>query len=460
MKKDHRTHRARRVLIAVVAVIVLAVTSVTVLVRHRIYLAEVGAASIGTPTDLEQVVNSQDNDQRFTVTANYQSLVSGENTVNAPVTWDDQWFFQDSTQYNHELAQTASVLSSVANAESGHFQEGNNVPDYMEDLLGKLGFEQACTASYRYRSEIIDEIANVFTPEGTDTTAYTMASKHITSDETGQTKLLLMIAIRGSYGTEWFSNMRMSLSSGILNGGGLGEGDHEGFSDTSLDVVSAIVNYLDAIQEQEPDLGWDDVSLFVCGHSRGGATANLVCAYFDQNYEEWKESGAADEYKDAYIDAGSIYGYGFAVPQVTSAADSKDALYNNIFNIMNPADVVPRTPLAAWGFSRYGQDLWLPEAGQDEFDEKFAQVEACFKQEVGNDDQSNPADVKDVDQIESDLADACPTLADFQTIVGVFKAGVAFTQGHDIVRIIYSHAPDLYSSWMQTITAADLRSSR
>lgn len=54
MKKDHRTHRARRVLIAVVAVIVLAVTSVTVLVRHRIYLAEVGAASIGTPTLLSR----------------------------------------------------------------------------------------------------------------------------------------------------------------------------------------------------------------------------------------------------------------------------------------------------------------------------------------------------------------------------------------------------------------------
>ncbi len=460
MKKDHRTHRARRILFAVAIVIVLAAASVTVLVQHRIHLAQAGEAAIGTPTSLEQVVNSQDNGQRFTVTANYQSLVSGDNTVSMPVTWDDQWFFQDPTQYNHELAQTASVLSSVANAESGHFQEGNNVPAYMEDLLGKLGFEQACTASYRYRSEIIDEIANVFTPTGTDTTAYTMASKHITNSETGQTKLLLMIAIRGSYGTEWLSNLRMSLSSGILNSGGLGAGDHEGFSDTSLDVVSAIVKYLDAIQEQEPETGWDDVSLFVCGHSRGGATANLVCAYFDQNYAGWMESGAGDEYKDAYIHADSIYGYGFAVPQVTSAPDSHDSLYNNIFNIMNPADVVPRTPLAAWGFSRYGQDLWLPEHGQDGFDEKFSQVEAVFKANVGCDDQSDPTDVEDVDQIERDLAQACPTLADFQTIVGVFKAGTAFTQGHDIVRIIYSHAPDLYSCWMQTISASDLRTSR
>lgn len=434
--------------------------SLTVLVQHRIHLAQAGAAAIGTPTPLKQVVNSQDNGSRFTVTAEYQSLVSGENTVSMPVTWDDQWFFQDPTQYNHELAQAASVLSSVANAESGHYQEGNSVPAYMEDLLGKLGFEQVCTASYRYRSEIIDEIANVFTPTGTDTTAYTMASKHITDGETGKTKLLLMVAIRGSYGTEWLSNLRMSLSSGILEGGsGMGAGDHQGFSDTSIEIVSAIINYLQVVQEEEPELSLGDVSLFVCGHSRGGATANLVCAYFDQTYDFWKDE-ELDDKGSLSIGADSIYGYAFATPLVTSSTSAHDGLYNNIFNIMNPADVVPRTPLAAWGFYRYGQELWLPEYGQDGFDEKFAQVETVFKDCVKVDDQSNPADVKDVDQIESDLAAACPTLADFQTLVGVFKAGSVFVQGHDIVRIIHSHAPDLYSSWMQAITAADLRTSR
>ncbi len=457
MKKPHRK---RRVLLTIAVAIFMVAASLTVLVQHRIHLAQAGAAAIGTPTPLKQVVNSQDNGSRFTVTAEYQSLVSGENTVSMPVTWDDQWFFQDPTQYNHELAQAASVLSSVANAESGHYQEGNSVPAYMEDLLGKLGFEQVCTASYRYRSEIIDEIANVFTPTGTDTTAYTMASKHITDGETGKTKLLLMVAIRGSYGTEWLSNLRMSLSSGILEGGsGMGAGDHQGFSDTSIEIVSAIINYLQVVQEEEPGLSLGDVSLFVCGHSRGGATANLVCAYFDQTHDFWKDEELGDE-GSLSIGADSIYGYAFATPLVTSSTSAHDGLYNNIFNIMNPADVVPRTPLAAWGFYRYGQELWLPEYGQDGFDEKFAQVETVFKDCVKVDDQSDPADVKDVDQIESDLAAACPTLADFQTLVGVFKAGSVFVQGHDIVRIIHSHAPDLYSSWMQAITAADLRTSR
>ncbi len=461
MKKPHR---AKRVLLTIAVVLVLAVASVAVLVEHRIHLAEAGAADIGTPTALEQVVNSKDNGDRFEVTARYQSLVSGDNTVNAPFTWDDQWFFADPTQYNHELAQASIILSSVANAESGHYQEGSNVPSYMEDILGELGFEQACTASYRYRSEIIDEIANVFTPTGTDTTAYTMASKHIENRETGEKKLLLMVAIRGSYGTEWLSNLRMNLSAGILNGDGLIEGDHKGFSQTTLDVVEAIYTYLYALQAStDPDLTFDDVALFVCGHSRGGATANLTCAYFDQNDLEWNgidPSVFDEDPMPGYIHRSSVFGYAFATPLLTSSTDCHESTYDNIWNIMNPADLVPRTPLASWGFSRYGHELWLPEAGMDGFDEKFSQVEETFKETVGCDDQSNPEDVKDVDQIVSDLEQVAPTLADFQNVVGVVRSLWTITQGHDVVRIVHSHAPDLYSAWMMCTTASDLRTSR
>ena len=50
--------------------------------------------------------------------------------------------------------------------------------------------------------------------------AYTVASKHITDPATGQKKLLVTTAIRGSYGSEWLSNLNMDFSEGVVAGSG------------------------------------------------------------------------------------------------------------------------------------------------------------------------------------------------------------------------------------------------
>ena len=457
-----KPRRARTVIIIVAAVVLLSLASINALVQHRISLARQGLASIGDPTPIQEVsTQATNNEGRGEYTARYTSLVARENhEIEANFTWDDEWFFSDSSSYNQGIARASIILSGVANCESTYYQAGSNVPAYMEDLLGQLGFDDVSTASYRYRSEIIDQIANVFTPEGTDTTAYAIASKEITSRETGEKKLLVVVAIRGSYGTEWLSNLRMSVSTGILKSFSYGTQDHEGFSQAALDISNATYDYIATIlAEKYPDLNLGNVALLMCGHSRGGATANICASYLDETADAVSDS-VLSNVAGSNILANNLYCYTFATPAVTVAEDCHGSLYGNIFNILNPNDIVPRIPLATWGYARYGTDLWLPEYGSDGFDEKWQEVAEAFESAVGCATKADPSDTEDVDQIETALGEIAPTSADFSSIVNKFKCGVALVNGHDVVRIVQAHSTELYSAWMASTEADDLRTSR
>ena len=354
------------------------------------------------------------------------------------------------------------MLSAVSISESEHYQRGSTSAAYMENLLAQLGFEEISTASYQYRSEILDEVVNVFAPGKTDVTAYTVASKHITDPETGKRKLLVVAAVRGSYGSEWLSNLNMGFSNGLVAGMDLGKGDHSGFSTAAKEVADAVlahVNELGENNEEDCDLG--DVAVLLCGHSRGAATASLAAAYLDNISHEWADDpDAGDEYSSWYIHHDSIYAYAFATPQVSASDTCLDAAYDNIFNVLNPADLVPRMPLAQWGFDRYGRDLWLPEPGCPGFDEKYARYQADFEQDMGCASKYNPDDASVVDGIEDTLSAQSPTIDDFKTPVGVGRALKTLLLDNDIVRILQAHAPNTYISWLKVTDASDLRPSR
>ena len=77
------------------------------------------------------------------------------------------------------------------------------------------------------------------------------------------------------------------------------------------------------------------------GHSRGGGVANLLSVLCCDT--------------GAYALPDSIHTYTFASPTVTT----NDNNINNIFNIINPGDVVTSVPPVQWGFHRYGVDIVL-----------------------------------------------------------------------------------------------------
>lgn len=458
-----RPRRLRAILITIAAVVLLLAGSVNAVVQWRLSEARAGVGAVGQPSKPEVIVNKLDRDGRFAATAKYTSIAADDGAiVSTDFTWDDSWFFQDPTAYNQDLSVAASVLSAVSISESEHYQRGSTSDPYMENLLAQLGFEEISTASYQYRSEILDEIVNVFAPGKTDVTAYTVASKHITDPETGKKKLLVIAAVRGSYGSEWLSNLNMGFSNGLVAGMDLGKGDHSGFSTAAKEVANAILTHVNNLEDENGEpVDLRDVSVLLCGHSRGAATASLAAAYLDNISTEWtSDPDADDEYSSWYIHHDSIYAYAFATPQVSASETCHDAAYDNIFNVLNPADLVPRMPLAQWGFGRYGRDLWLPEPGCPGFDEKYAAFCEDFTQDMGCPSKYSPDDASVVDGIEEKLSSQSPTIEDFTTPVGVGRGLKTLLLDNDVVRILQAHAPNTYISWLKVTDAGDLRSSR
>lgn len=460
-----KSHRRRNIIIAIVAAVLLAAGTGLAVVRHRLSQAAAGQGAVSEPGLPETVANSQDNDGRFVTTADYTSIAADEGaTVHTTFTWDDAWFFQDPTTYNQDLSVAAGVLSAVSISESEHYQQGSTSEPYMENFLAQLGFEEVSTASYQYRSEVLDEVANVFSEGKTDVVAYTVASKHITDPATGQKKLLVTTAIRGSYGSEWLSNLNMDFSEGVVAELGLdtGKGDHTGFSTAAEEVAAAVLNHLQSLEEQTgKKIDYRDVALLFCGHSRGAAVANLAAAYMDDIASDWTTDGeATDDGTAWYVHRNNIYAYAFATPEVSAKDGCRGSEYDNIFNVLNPADLVPRMPLAQWGFDRYGRDLWLPEPGCDGFDEKYAKFGADFAQDMGCAAKYSPDDATAVDSIIAEIGRQSPTIEDFKSLFNVGGAVKTLLLDNDLVRILQAHAPNTYISWLKVTDASDLRTSR
>ncbi len=153
------------------------------------------------------------------------------------------------------------------------------------------------------------------------TCAYTVGVRRT---ESGQKQYL--IAVRGTSGGEWYSNFDFAPSQTEDTAFA------ENFLFTAEDVFTAVTQFIDFSEMPQ---------ILVCGHSRGAACANLLGVLLDECY-------LSEE----------IYVYTFATPLTVRPAYF-DGKYDNIFNVINPGDVVPRLPLAGWGYARAGTDIVL-----------------------------------------------------------------------------------------------------
>lgn len=119
-----------------------------------------------------------------------------------------------------------------------------------------------------------------------------------------------------------------------------------------------------------------------------------------------------------------------------------------------------RLPLAAWDFARYGHDLWLPEPGDGGFDSEFADMEKCYRANVGADNPSVPADAEHVDKLERDLGEQIATKDDFTTAGGVAAVVKDLAMDVNAMQVLCSHYPNTYIAWMQAVDADVLRTER
>lgn len=239
-----------------------------------------------------------------------------------PYTYTDEWFCTDAYTYNHDIATFALELSMASfKAFDEEDCDGN-----IKKMYTECGFE---TCSYGYDTAEYDSIGVSFGKKAMDVN--------------GESFTLIALAIRsGNYGLEWGGNMRV----------GNGE-THEGFEISKNTAIGYFNDYL----SKNPVSG--RVKLLIPGYSRGASVANLLAASLDD--ESYKtQLGGEDNIAKLNVDRHDMYIYTFEAPQCTKSASASDAIYGNIFNVINPSDYVPKFPMTSWGFTVYGVKYYLP----------------------------------------------------------------------------------------------------
>lgn len=262
--------------------------------------------------------------------ANDGEIIKGvlKNGLISDYEYSDEYFSRDTYTYYEDTALIAMnfALTSMYNENgSARVFEQGEVPEVGVEFLNHLGYETVKT--YGFDTE--------FTLDGT---ACIIGLKNIDKKD----ESIIAVSIRGAkYEWEWGGNFRV----------GTGD-DHEGF----MLAKEAVENYLaDFINDTKSSFN-SDVKIWITGFSRSAAAGNFLAAALDD-----KTCNVGYDFEPE-----NVYAYLFETPMNTINANAQDSLYGNIFNVINPIDLVPKIMPSAWGYRRYGKDYLLPAKENDE----------------------------------------------------------------------------------------------
>lgn len=104
------------------------------------------------------------------------------------------------------------------------------------------------------------------------------------------------------------------------------------------------------------------MKFWVTGFSRAAAVANVTA----HNLNAAIGDGTLDATPN------DVFAYTFESPRTVTTDEPEYDVALNIFNIVNPADIVTQIPPAEWGYVRYGIDCPLPDVTDDGYAEKKA----------------------------------------------------------------------------------------
>lgn len=159
--------------------------------------------------------------------------------------------------------------------------------------------------------------------------SYTFATRNVKYN--GRQKTQILVCIRGTDSVEWEGNMDLTGTDYNANYAST----HYSFEKASNSIEASLYNYIATIRKKGVDT--DQCIIWVIGHSRGGAVANLLSA-------KLTDSGSSS--------IGDVFGYTYATANATTKY--KDKSYINIFNHCLVDDFVPSVPFEKWGYGNYG----------------------------------------------------------------------------------------------------------
>ena len=237
-----------------------------------------------------------------TITVDYSGSEDDIQTIT--VDYCDDWLLEPDDEYNHKLMQASFALAAAGFRDKTKdiTQRDFNILDF----FAQAGFIEPRTIDFDVTPSI-------------DTIGTAIAHKPVGD------VILIAVSISGNnYQGEWAGNMTIDDENRV-----------KGFNDAADKVFKRLNTYI-----RDHDLH-GDLHLWTSGYSRAAAVTNDF---------------AADATDSGLFHA--VHAYTFATPRTTKEIDADH--YHNIFNLINPFDIVPMSPFPEWGFVRYGIDLFYP----------------------------------------------------------------------------------------------------
>ena len=261
-------------------------------------------------------------------------FLASDGTKDLEYTFDftEDYFNVNSYYYNHDLAKTSLALALSAfnsyDAQRSGYDKSVAAKNVIA-MLRDMGFEDINVDSY----------------EGKPTAnSIAQAIGHKSINIRGLEYTVLAVAIRGGgYEAEWSNNFQVGS-----------DRHHVGFDSSATTVVSEIIDY---IENELIDKEKENLKIWITGYSRGAAVANLT----GHKINTLINNSTSDSLN---MGIGDVYVYTFATP-IGASGERTSPKETNIYNIVNPVDVVPKLAPSAWGFYRYGVTYMLPSQETD-----------------------------------------------------------------------------------------------
>ena len=324
------------------------------------------------------------------------------------VFYSDDYFSHPSTEYDAHLATLSIFMTKFSMNVDGPGDENKaywyeHQPDRVEGFFKTIGFGKfEANEDYKSRTRF-------------DSIGVAVASREID----GYT-VIAVVPRSGGYFLEWANNV-------WLGDGMKSDYMHEGWYNAANKLISFIKDYV----AKNGITG--KVKLWMAGYSRGGAVTNIAAGLLDNTLSE----GVISLGNGATVRIDDLYAYTFEAPQGANVNSKtvyhpKNRLYDNIWNVINPNDLVTKVAMAQYGFTRFGRDRYITTEFFDSAN--YNSNRAVFKALYGmkNDASLYSADTLDMYGITGDHYAAA-------------MAGIVGGGTYELVKAVFSGGFDVVS---------------
>lgn len=215
-----------------------------------------------------------------TISVSYPDGAFNDEEMKASVVYSDTFFTKSTAKRQDSLA-----LLSAAAADTAYNEKD------IKSFMKACGFSNS-------RQSVSDE-------------AYNNLSFNFGKKKIGKKTVVAVVLEGTSTSEEWRSNL--NLGTGTI---------HDGFNTTEKAVHKKLNSYI-----KKNKLKKGSMVFWVTGHSRGAAVADIMAKRLSDTYGK-----------------NAVYAYTFAAPKVTKSRDKDTSGYTNIYNYINPDDLVTTLP--------------------------------------------------------------------------------------------------------------------